>query len=91
MRKVTCIQLQNTYKKGTAQFSTNHKKTGDNFNYFYRGFDDFFSAFVDKHSECRSLITTLDKMILLAVKPSRLDVSSTQLKRGFNFPFKFIY
>ena len=30
-------------------------------------------------------------MILLAVKLSRLDVSSTQLKRGFNFPFKFIY
>ena len=36
-------------------------------------------------------LTTLDKMILLAVKLSRLDVSSTQLKRGFNFPFKFVY
>ena len=30
-------------------------------------------------------------MILLAVKLSRFDVSSTQLKRGFNFPFQFIY
>ena len=36
-------------------------------------------------------VNNLDKMILLAVKLSRLDVSSTQLKRGFNFPFKFIY
>ena len=35
-------------------------------------------------------LTTLDKMILLVVL-SKLDVSSTQLKRGFNFPFKFIY
>ena len=30
-------------------------------------------------------------MILLTVKLSRFDVSSTQLQRGFNFPFKFIY
>ena len=30
-------------------------------------------------------------MILLAVKLLRLDVSSAQLKRGFNFPFEFIY
>ena len=30
-------------------------------------------------------------MILLVVKLSWLDVSRTQLKRGFNFPFKFIY
>ena len=30
-------------------------------------------------------------MILLAGKLLRLDVSSTQLKRGFNFSFKFIY
>ena len=29
-------------------------------------------------------------MMLLAVKLSRLDVSSTQLKRGLNFPIKFI-
>ena len=36
-------------------------------------------------------LTTLEKMILLAVKLSWLDVSRTQLKRGFNFPFKFIY
>ena len=36
-------------------------------------------------------LTTLDKMILLAVKLSRLDVSSTQLKQAFNFPFNFIY
>ena len=36
-------------------------------------------------------VNNLDKMILLAVKLSRLDVSNTQLKRGFNFPFKFIY
>ena len=30
-------------------------------------------------------------MISLTVKLSRFDVSSAQLKRGFNFPFKFIY
>ena len=30
-------------------------------------------------------------MILLEVKLSRLDASSTQLKQAFNFPFKFIY
>ena len=36
-------------------------------------------------------LTTVDKMISLTVKLSRFDVSSTQLKRGFNFPFKFIY
>ena len=30
-------------------------------------------------------------MILLAVKLLRLDVLSNKLKRGFNFPFKFIY
>ena len=30
-------------------------------------------------------LITLDKMILLAVKLSRLDVSSTQLKQAFNF------
>ena len=41
-------------KKGTALFSTNHKKAGNNFNYIYHGFDDFFSAFVDKLSEFRS-------------------------------------
>ena len=36
-------------------------------------------------------ITVLtNKMLVLAVKLSRLDVSSTQLKRGINFPFKFI-
>jgi len=46
MRKLTCIQLQNTYKEGTAYCSTNHKKTGKNFNYFCHGFDDFFSAFI---------------------------------------------
>ena len=49
-----CIQLQNTYKKGTALFSTDHKKAGNNLNYFYHSFDDFFSDFVDKLSECRS-------------------------------------
>ena len=38
-----------------------------------------------------SNLTTLDKMILLAVKLSRLDVSSTQLKQAINFPFNFIY
>ena len=36
-------------------------------------------------------LTTLDKMILLAIKVLRLDVSSTQLKQAFNFPFKFTY
>ena len=36
-------------------------------------------------------LTTLDEMILWAVKLSRLDVSSTQLKWRFNFPFQFIY
>ena len=36
-------------------------------------------------------LTTLDEMILWAVKLSRLAVSSTQLKWGFNFPFQFIY
>ena len=41
-------------QKGTALFSTNHKKAGNNFNYIYHGFDDFFSAFVDKLSEFRS-------------------------------------
>ena len=30
-------------------------------------------------------------MILLSVKLSRCDFLSTQLKRGFNFPFKFVY
>ena len=30
-------------------------------------------------------------MILFAVELSRLDVANTQLKRGFNFTFKFIY
>ena len=52
MRNLTCIQLQNTYKKGTAYFSTNQKKTGNNFNSF---FHDFFSAFIDKLSERRIL------------------------------------
>ena len=41
--------------------------------------------------QSKKKLTTLDKMILLAVKLSRLDVSSTQLKRWFTFPFKFIY
>ena len=54
IRKPTCIQLQKTYKKGTALFYTNHKKAGNNSNYFYHGFDDFFSAFVDKLSECQT-------------------------------------
>ena len=36
-------------------------------------------------------LTTLDKMILLAVKLSRLDVSSTQLKQAFNFPFNYFF
>ena len=35
-------------------------------------------------------LTTLDKMILLAVKLSRLGVSSTQLKQAFNF-LSFIF
>ena len=30
-------------------------------------------------------------MISLAVKLSRFDVSSTEVKRGFNFPCRFIY
>ena len=33
---------QNTYKKRTAKFSTNHKKTANNFNFFLWPFDDFF-------------------------------------------------
>ena len=36
-------------------------------------------------------LATLDKMILLAVKLSRLDVSSVQRKQAFNFPLNFIY
>ena len=36
-------------------------------------------------------LTTFDKMILLAVKLSRLDVSSTHLKQAVNFPLKLIY
>ena len=44
IRELICIQLQNTEKKGTAKFSTNHRKTGKNFNYFYHGFEDIFSA-----------------------------------------------
>ena len=36
-------------------------------------------------------LTTFDKMILLAVKLSRLDVPSTHLKQAVNFPLKLIY
>ena len=52
---IKTIQLQNTYKKGTALFSTNHKKTGNNLNYFYQGFDDLLSSFIEKLSVCRIL------------------------------------
>ena len=52
-----------------------------------------FFAFIQAQrvSNFTSKQLTLDKMILLSVKLSRIDFSSTQLKRGFNFPFKFIY
>ena len=46
---------RNTYKKGTTSFFTNHNKTRNNFDYFNQGFDNLFSAFIDKLSECRIL------------------------------------
>ena len=92
MRTLTCIQLQNTYKKAQPNFLQTTRKPKIILTLFIAVLTVSFlllstsSASVEFYK-----LTTLDKMILLAVKLSRLDVSSTQLKRGFNFPFKFIY
>ena len=92
MRTLTCIQLQNTYKKAQPNFLQTTRKPKIILTLFIAVLTISFlllstsSASVEFYK-----LTTLDKMILLAVKLSRLDVSSTQLKRGFNFPFKFIY
>ena len=61
------------------------KPQENKFNSFYHSFEDFFSAFIDKLSECR---------ILKVNNPWQNDFisgKSTQLKQAFNFPFNFIY
>ena len=92
MRTLTCIQLQNTYKKAQPNFLQTTRKPEIILTLFITVLTISFlllstsSASVEFYK-----LTTLAKMILLAVKLSRLDVSSTQLKRGSNFPFKFVY
>ena len=63
-------------KKGTALFSTNHKKARDNFNYFITVLT--ISFLLLSTSSASVEVNNLDKMILLAAKLSKLDVSNTQ-------------
>ena len=85
MRTLTCILLQNTYKKGT-------RKPKVILTFFNTVLTiSFLLLSTNSASVEFYMLTTLDKMILLPVKLSRLDVSSTQLKQAFNFPCNFIY
>ena len=49
------------------------------------GFDDFFSVFIDKLSECRILSVNNPR------KNDFISGRSTQLEQAFSFPFNFIY
>ena len=87
--KPTCIQLQNTCKKAQPYFLQTTRKPEIILIIFITVLT--ISFLLSSTSSASFEVNNLDKMILLAVKLSRLDVSNTQLKRGFNFPFKFIY
>ena len=89
MQKLTCILLQNTYKKAQPYFLQTTRKPEIILIIFITVLT--ISFLLSSTSSASFEVNNLDKMILLAVKLSRLDVSNTQLKRGFNFPFKFIY
>ena len=75
MRKLTCIQLQNTYKKAQPNFLQTTRKPKIILTLFIAVLTISFlllstsSASVEFYK-----LTTLDKMILLAEKLSRLDV-----------------
>ena len=92
MRTLTCIQLQNTYKKAQPNFLQTTRKPKIILTLFIAVLTVSFlllstsSASVEFYK-----LTTLGKMILVPVKLSRLDVSSTLLKQGFDFPCNFIY
>ena len=86
MRKLTCIQLQNTYKKAQPNFLQTTRKPEIILTLFITVFTISFLLLSTSSSSVEFYkLVTLCKMILLAVKLSRLDVSSTQLKQAFNF------
>ena len=93
MRTLTCIQLQNTYKKAQPNFLQTTRKPEIILTLFITVLT--ISSFLLLSTSSASVefykLTTLGKMILVPVKLSRLDVSSTLLKQGFNFPCNFIY
>ena len=92
MRKLTCIQLQNTYKKAVPNFLQTTRKPEMILTFFMTVLTISFLLLSTSSGSVEFYkLTTLEKMILLAVKLSRLDVSSTQLKQVFNFPFNFTY
>ena len=59
MRKLTCMQLQNTCKKAQRNFLQTTRKPEINLIFFFRGFEDFFCVFIDKLSECRIILLTV--------------------------------
>ena len=93
MRKLTSIQLQNTFKKKTQPNNLQTTRKPEMILTLFITVLTISFLLLSTSSasvEFRKL-TTFDKMILLAVKLSRLDVSSTHLKQAVNFPLKLIY
>ena len=93
MRKLTSIQLQNTFKKKTQPniLQTTRKPEMILTLFITVLTISFLLLSASSASVEFRKLTTFDKMILLAVKLSRLDVSSTHLKQAVNFPLKLIY
>ena len=86
MRKLTCIQLQNSYKKkAQPNFLQTTRKLEIILTLFIRVFTISFLLLLTSSASVKFYkLTTLDKMILLAV-----NVPSTN--KRLIFPFNFIY